>query len=81
MHVRGWVRKLPHLVIESMGMSTINLGKCEKGNSNVKRRQILLVDFGRTRGELGAKKSTNHDVLDENHYWVVFMLKLWLMCM
>jgi hypothetical protein len=46
-----------------------------KGNSNGKRGQFLLVDFGRTRGELGVEKSTNHVVLEDNHYWVVFMLK------
>jgi hypothetical protein len=46
-----------------------------KINSNGKRAQFLLVDFGRTRGDLGVEKITNHVVLEDNHYWVVLMLK------
>jgi hypothetical protein len=50
------VRKSPHLVIESMGLSTNNLGKCEsqhaweKRNLNGKRGNFLLANFGEQEG-------------------------------
>jgi hypothetical protein len=51
--VRGWWEKSPHIVIENMGLSTINIWKCEsqlawiKGNSYGKRRQFLQLGKGR----------------------------------
>jgi hypothetical protein len=55
--------------------------KGEEGNSFGKRRGVLHVDFWEVRGELSARKSTNHVVLEGSHYWVVFMLEMWSMCL
>jgi hypothetical protein len=56
------VRKSPHLVIESMGMSTINLGKCESQHAWEKRKfewekedSFYLLILG-ARGEWGVEK-------------------------
>jgi hypothetical protein len=54
MHVRGLVGKSPHLVIESMGLSTINFGKCESQHAWEKRKlnreRGQFLQLGRKRG-------------------------------
>ena len=59
MHVRGWVRNSPHLVIESMGLSTINLGRCESKHASDKRKfkwekgRIFTCVFWETKRGVG----------------------------
>jgi hypothetical protein len=44
-------------------------------------RYFLHANFWTTREEISNGKRTIHVVLEDNHYWVVFMLKLRLMCL
>jgi len=63
------------------------MGECEsqlaweKGKLLWKNKTIFTFLFWVEREELSIGKITSHVVLDENHYWVVFMLEFSPICL
>jgi hypothetical protein len=47
----------------------------------MEKREFLHAVFGQAREELSVGKSTNHVVLEGSHYWAMFMLEMWPMCL
>jgi hypothetical protein len=73
---RAWVE-----VQSSLGRVRVKQAREKKGNSYGEWGQFFTCSFWATRGELSVGKSTNHVVLEGNHYWVVVMLEKRHVCL